>query len=682
MMSRNKKIVEKIINILLNILIFIFGIVLLISIYIGVQTKILKKDYNDFFGYSIFEVQTGSMAETINAGDWIIVKLTSKVKLNDIITYEFNGEYITHRVIEMYNETYITKGDANNAKDEPVKQGQILGKVVKILGNFGILRKVLFNPGVLIALIVTLFLFNLAFKNDISIFKKKITLYVKKIPFLKFNKYNEYKKENEFLNKLKTIIQKIFSIFKKKEESQIIEKAPQITEIERHEKLYDLSEFENDEEIEEDELEKTSLYRVISVDATEVDDTFLEIAENEMLTEKNENTIPKNIEKEEIETEEDDDLTDINLDLLNSKTRKKSKNIIDTLINIKKEELNEIADILIDDNLKLSNEATINSEFVNIYIDAKYYNCYDGKIDNNKNSITKIEKAIKDLAQSLISSREKDEKYKETVNLYSKVFLLHASLDYAKDSISDLKVKRKYYKKEIIKYFQNLKHQKIEQLSENIIQIQSKYLGIIEYFLKKLETNLFDLSFNQLVTKKDMFGLNLQHNISFNRVYSDYIIEKTFTEGIIAEDKLSVLLTLLLRQVVKDMILSDFNKKYLLYIPDSLYKKEKKIEKILRMFDDKYARNNIIILITFEDLLKNKAIVKKIRRMDYKFALVFNNESKMEEKDCGILYIANYIFINKKAPNTEKILSYIPEELLENIIYEDITNKVGDLESE
>ncbi len=179
-----------------------------------------------------------------------------------------------------------------------------------------------------------------------------------------------------------------------------------------------------------------------------------------------------------------------------------------------------------------------------------------------------------------------------------------------------------------------------------------------------------------------MFGLNLQHNISFNRVYSDYIIEKTFTEGIIAEDKLSVLLTLLLRQVVKDMILSDFNKKYLLYIPDSLYKKEKKIEKILRMFDDKYARNNIIILITFEDLLKNKAIVKKIRRMDYKFALVFNNESKMEEKDCGILYIANYIFINKKAPNTEKILSYIPEELLENIIYEDITNKVGDLESE
>jgi signal peptidase I len=102
---KNMNLIEKIINFLLNILIFIFGVILIISIYTGVQTKLLGNDYTDFFGYSIFEVQTGSMEETINAGDWIIVKLTQKVKLDDIVTYRLDKEYITHRIIEVYNGT-------------------------------------------------------------------------------------------------------------------------------------------------------------------------------------------------------------------------------------------------------------------------------------------------------------------------------------------------------------------------------------------------------------------------------------------------------------------------------------------------------------------------------------------------------------------------------------------------
>ena len=71
---KKRGIYEKIINIILDILIVIFGIFLLISIYNNVQIKILGNEYSSFFGYSTFEVQTGSMAETINPGDWIIVK--------------------------------------------------------------------------------------------------------------------------------------------------------------------------------------------------------------------------------------------------------------------------------------------------------------------------------------------------------------------------------------------------------------------------------------------------------------------------------------------------------------------------------------------------------------------------------------------------------------------------------
>ena len=46
---------------------------------------------------------------------------------------------------------------------------------------------------------------------------------------------------------------------------------------------------------------------------------------------------------------------------------------------------------------------------------------------------------------------------------------------------------------------------------------------------------MFDLKFNKLSSRKNMYGLELEHNISFSKVYSDYIIDKTYTEGIIVK---------------------------------------------------------------------------------------------------------------------------------------------------
>ena len=39
---------------------------------------------------------------------------------------EHKGNFITHRVIETYNGTFVTKGDANTAKDTPINKNQIV----------------------------------------------------------------------------------------------------------------------------------------------------------------------------------------------------------------------------------------------------------------------------------------------------------------------------------------------------------------------------------------------------------------------------------------------------------------------------------------------------------------------------------------------------------------------------
>ena len=85
------------------------------------------------------QVQTGSMKNAINPGDMILVKSNSEIQLNDIITFKQGEDFVTHRVIEVYSETYVTKGDANNTKDEPITKNQVVGKVVKIFPGFGII---------------------------------------------------------------------------------------------------------------------------------------------------------------------------------------------------------------------------------------------------------------------------------------------------------------------------------------------------------------------------------------------------------------------------------------------------------------------------------------------------------------------------------------------------------------
>src|SRR5574344_2614410 len=98
MNNKKNNIVTKIINILLDILICVFGIIILILIYCNVQTKVLGNSYSSFFGYSVFEVKTGSMTGSINIGDWIVIQKSNTINLNDIVTYEKNGDFITHRV--------------------------------------------------------------------------------------------------------------------------------------------------------------------------------------------------------------------------------------------------------------------------------------------------------------------------------------------------------------------------------------------------------------------------------------------------------------------------------------------------------------------------------------------------------------------------------------------------------
>ncbi len=152
---------------ILNIIIVIISIVIIIALSYVFQTKVLKKDMPDIFGYSGFEVISGSMSGTIEIGDMIIVRITNKVEVDDIIVYKEGNSFITHRLISKYGDQYITKGDANNSEDKEINSSQVVGKVAHIIPKVSFWKEVFSTPIVIIAILTTVILIGLAFpKKD------------------------------------------------------------------------------------------------------------------------------------------------------------------------------------------------------------------------------------------------------------------------------------------------------------------------------------------------------------------------------------------------------------------------------------------------------------------------------------------------------------------------------------
>ena len=697
MNNQKESVIEKIINYVLDILIFVFGIVLLISLYISIQTKVFKNDYANFFGYSIFEVQTGSMSGTIEAGDWIIVDLSKKPKLNDIVTYESNGNFITHRVIEIYGSTYVTMGDANSAKDDPIDGEEIVGTVSKILPRLGIIRKTLFNPVVLIAVIIVLFVLNWTFKNKNNVKTKEsvnnVVLNMKDVliklidkikeiinskkstkPVIKELPKIETKKDNDISFSREEMLNSAVDNSIGKESDNIETVTDKKDDIKSPDSNNNSKEEVTNNEVSvEDDLSKTAMYRFVFVDKDEFNKDNIK----NTVIEKPEVEEVKVEPKKEIVVEEKKENSDVKLELIND--TKKAKNIIDKVMSIKVEEFKDILVILEGEDRDLVNEITIKNEFFKAYINVRYYNIYEANEFSNPRFVSRVENTIKKLGSKMISEyKGSDNKYSDKIEKYIRLFMTVANFEQIYNSKADNKRKQELYFKTLNNYYRDddLDNSNIKYLVNSIIKIKKKYDDTIFYILDSLNSDKFGLKFSRINDLKNTFGVKLLQNIDFDKMYSSYIINKTYKEGIIAEDKISVTIALLLKQLVLDMLNTDYDNKYVIYLPSSLYDKEKKYERFIKSLNDDYAKSHVSILVSIKDFLDNRDYIKEFTKEGYNFSIVYDSEVKILYEDYGNLYIANNIFIDKDSINVKKVFAFIPEEIYSRFIYDDILNKV------
>lgn len=142
-------VIKKILIVILIIFILCFGSIVF-------QKKILKNAIPNLFGYVGGTIMTGSMEPNIKIGDYVIARINDGYDVGDVVMFKYGNNYIAHRVIEVYDDEILTKGDNNKTADVKIKKTDVVGPVVKVISGFGKFISFLVKYKYLIFLIVVL----------------------------------------------------------------------------------------------------------------------------------------------------------------------------------------------------------------------------------------------------------------------------------------------------------------------------------------------------------------------------------------------------------------------------------------------------------------------------------------------------------------------------------------------
>lgn len=160
---------RKITKTLVNVFTWVLLLILVLVIYGKLIVTFGNNRYPNYFGYTFFEVASGSMKPTLKINDVILVKIGNEnLKKGDIIAFNTDDAIITHRILFIDDRIITVKGDNNNVVDQPIVVDQVIGKIVKVFPKLGIWKKVITEPKILLGIFITLLLFNFALSYDVN----------------------------------------------------------------------------------------------------------------------------------------------------------------------------------------------------------------------------------------------------------------------------------------------------------------------------------------------------------------------------------------------------------------------------------------------------------------------------------------------------------------------------------
>lgn len=278
------------------------------------------------------------------------------------------------------------------------------------------------------------------------------------------------------------------------------------------------------------------------------------------------------------------------------------------------------------------------SEFLKTYINARYYN-----IRNTDKPARAFYLRIMDeldfkekiLIKKNEETEDRDEKQKnlKMINNVKEVFSYILFFDNVRkvENFKKINSIKEIVKKIIMTTSTEFGIKASKDNEEKLYKEVSKDMVDKELFLEKFETDEFTLNFEICEQMENVFFAKLEHSIKMPNQYSDYAVEKVFTEGIIAEDKLQVEYILLSLISVRDILDADFKDIYIAEFANTLFKKKTKLDSILSLIENQALQEKIYIDIDYSDYIKNNKAVLGYIADGFNFVITLDSTTKSVE---------------------------------------------------
>lgn len=297
--------------------------------------------------------------------------------------------------------------------------------------------------------------------------------------------------------------------------------------------------------------------------------------------------------------------------------------------------------------LKSKYDREIADELIQAYIDSRYYNY---GIDNNIRIFhRRIYESIKIKAENL---REEIPDKIDIIDYTQELFQYFFYFDYVRKNVEISEVIKLISEKREKKY--NLRNPDTKNFIKEFSDLVESDLNKINHLLKLYDsTKDFEITLKKI--EDNMYRVKLLYNFDFPEIFSKEIIEETFETDVIGEDRLFVEYPMIANEVLKEILIGNFSKIYIVDFATSLLKKKKKLEQLLEILENQATQDKIYLEIKFEDFVKNKKEVFEIIKRGFKFALVTSSEMPSFTKDeLQITEVFGCILADTKDVNRKK----------------------------
>ena len=268
-------------------------------------------------------------------------------------------------------------------------------------------------------------------------------------------------------------------------------------------------------------------------------------------------------------------------------------------------------------------------------------------------------------------AKRRDIKYKNftsNINYYLRQKAIEMKENEDEDTI--FKIKNTFYLFKYILYFDNV--EEYESLKKVILEIdeyRNEELGLNDEtfidtlyelvkenesrkdkYLKSFDSEKFSVSLIKTNNKK-VYQVKLDNTIKFNRIYSEYSINKVYSEGIVNEQKSFITYYLTSKIILENAIKGEFDTNLIVDFPISIFDKEQKLNRLINIIDNEIVKNNIIIKFKYSDYLVNKDQINTWIKDGFQVAVEIDEGYNYDDSSKLWLDIFIYVIVDTNKQN-------------------------------